>query len=201
MINPCRPIPPEASAVHHIVDDDVTECPTFDRFMQTIGLPDADYYCAHNSRFDAGFLPPTLGPWIDTYRSAIRLVADAPRYSNQVLRYNLGLKVDRELPVHRVRGDVETTAALLCYLVEYARACLARGGEIGGVTDLAALAMLAEHATAPALLRVVGFGKHAGQKWSEVPRDYLRWILSQPQDAFDEDVRFTAERCYNCAVQ
>jgi exodeoxyribonuclease X len=36
----------------------------------------------------------------------------------------------------------------------------------------------------------VPFGKHRGQKWSDVPLDYLGWITRQ--DDMSEDVKFTA---------
>lgn len=42
----------------------------------------------------------------------------------------------------------------------------------------------------PALLPKCHFGKHRGQKWSEVPVDYLSWILRQAD--MDDDVKHTA---------
>jgi uncharacterized protein (DUF3820 family) len=44
--------------------------------------------------------------------------------------------------------------------------------------------------SSPILFKKVGFGRHFGQLWSEVPRDYLRWILDQKD--FDPDTRYTA---------
>jgi exodeoxyribonuclease X len=41
------------------------------------------------------------------------------------------------------------------------------------------------------LLRRVGFGKHRGEPWSEVPSDYLSWVVGKPD--MSEDVKFTAQ--------
>lgn len=41
----------------------------------------------------------------------------------------------------------------------------------------------------PSLLYKCVFGKNAGKLWSEVPKDYLSWIINQD---FDEDVKYTA---------
>ena len=38
---------------------------------------------------------------------------------------------------------------------------------------------LVELSKAPVLLRKVSFGKHYGESWSDVPTDYLDWILSK----------------------
>src|SRR5262249_33520566 len=69
LVRPGKPIPPGASAVHHIVDEDVQRAPTLaeviDRFRG------ADYYVAHNCDFERSFFAARgieLGPWICTYK-------------------------------------------------------------------------------------------------------------------------------------
>ena len=42
----------------------------------------------------------------------------------------------------------------------------------------------------PVLLKKVGFGKHFGQLWIDVPHDYLQWADRQD---FDADVKFTVK--------
>jgi hypothetical protein len=44
----------------------------------------------------------------------------------------------------------------------------------------------------PLLLTMCNFGKHAGKKWADVPRDYLQWM--ERTGGFDPDVAFTAKR-------
>ena len=43
----------------------------------------------------------------------------------------------------------------------------------------------------PALLTVIGFGKHRGQRFDAAPRDYLEWIADGQND-LREDVKFSA---------
>ncbi|MBX9589232.1 MAG: 3'-5' exonuclease [Hyphomonadaceae bacterium] len=74
LVRSAKPIPPGASAVHHIVDEDVANAPSFaeviDRFKG------ADFYVAHNCEFERSFLVAQgveLGPWICTYKCALRV--------------------------------------------------------------------------------------------------------------------------------
>lgn len=57
VINPERPIPPDATRIHGIKDEDVNDKPTFreiaDEFVAFIG---ADRLVAHNSSFDVSFI-------------------------------------------------------------------------------------------------------------------------------------------------
>ena len=169
LIDPGMPIPPQASGVHHITDEMVRTAPT------TLPEITARHYVAHGSRFEAAFLPE-LGPWIDTYRCALRAWPDAPDHKLQTLRYWLGL---RHIPgvghlqPHRALYDAVVASQVFGRLLD--AECT--------------LEQMLEWSIEPAVLRVVGFGKHGGKPWSEVPRDYLRWILTQD---FDEDVIHTA---------
>lgn len=197
-VNPGRPIRPEASAVHHMVDADVAFAPPLDRAVEEVIASvmlgqdryEVDAYVAHNAPFDRGFLGGHLSaaPWLDTYRAAKRYLPDLPGHSNQYLRYALRLPVphvsdDPLLAPHRALGDAIVTAALLRYLLAGpAREDYQRLGVRG----------LAEHVDSPLLLTTCNFGKHAGKPWAEVPRDYLAWMLRQ-QPGFDPDTTFTAE--------
>lgn len=51
---------------------------------------------------------------------------------------------------------------------------------------------LIEWTSTPMLLHTVRFGKHKGLPWSKVPKDYLRWICGNMQDA-DADTIHTAK--------
>ena len=46
----------------------------------------------------------------------------------------------------------------------------------------------------PALLVRCGFGKHRGQKWEDIPADYLQWVLRQDMDS---SVKHTARHHLN----
>ena len=61
-INPGRPIPPEATAVHKITDADVADCPTFKEVAKTIAadLEGCDLAGYNSNRFDVPLLVEEL---------------------------------------------------------------------------------------------------------------------------------------------
>lgn len=58
--------------------------------------------------------------------------------------------------------------------------------EFGGETT----EKMVEISKDPALIRVMPFGKHKGQKMDKVPRDYLEWLLSTD---LDEDLEYSVK--------
>jgi len=179
LIDPGCPIPPEISAIHHIIDDDVRGQPTFAHAIGYALLGDVDAYCAHRAAFERQWITPALTgatPWICTLRCAYRVWPDAPGHSNQALRYWLKPEgLDREIAkvAHRAGPDAYVTAFTLRELLKKAT-----------------VDQLIKWSAEPALLPRVQFGKHYGLPWSKVPVDYLSWILRQPD--MDEDIVHTA---------
>lgn len=183
LCNPGRGIPPEAMAIHHITEEDAASFPSpmsvTHRWLQSLGEP--DILVAHNAKFDRGMMESLLGAirpkWICTYKCAIMLWPDAPKHSNQVLRYWLGLKPDASLMTglapHRALYDIIVTREILRTMLK-----------------LQPLEKLLEWSSGPILLPKVSFGKHNGKLWSEVDRGYLGWVLRQ--DDMDEDKIHTA---------
>lgn len=177
LVNPCQPIPPEASAIHHLTDRDVVNAIPADE-LRAMLRRDATY-AAHNAKFDSGFLRLPIS--ICTKKLAYRIWPTAPRHSNQVLRYWIGIEFDAaslravELPPHRALHDAFVTAHLLLRLLSAIDWDIDRAIQIS---------------SEPALLPKVTFGKHAELPWANVPKDYLQWVLKQD---FDEDVKFTAQ--------
>ena len=89
LFDPGIPIPPDASAVHHITDEDVKGCRAFLDIRPGVedGWFDADIYAAHFAEFDAGFVPQIKGkPVVCTYRLARHLWPTLDQYKNQYLR-------------------------------------------------------------------------------------------------------------------
>lgn len=178
-VNPGRPIPPVSMAVHHIIDQDVADAPPL---REAIGqFEGADWNVAHNAPFEMGFLPMLGADWICTYRCALRVWPHFPSHGNQALRYQLGLVnpfgMDRNaLVAHRAFSDAVVTAAVLAEMLKT------------GVkwSDLVAWSK------EPPLLQVMGFGKHKGTKWSDVPADYLEWIIG-PKCDLDADTKWNAK--------
>lgn len=181
LVNPGIPIPALASAIHHIVDSDVANAPS--KMPYGIKLPKRDCYVAHNAAFDSSFLPDLSNKhWLCTMRLAKRVRPEMEKFSNQYLRYALGLSVD--LPAgalpHRALPDALVTAAVLRYLLKN----LPEGSP-------STVADLAQWCAEPMLLKKCNFGnKHRGKLWCDVPKDYLAWIERECK-GLDADTQHT----------
>jgi exodeoxyribonuclease X len=109
LVNPGRPIPAEASGIHHITDDMVKDAPKINELHEEIvrGL-DGGHLCAHEAKFEKACLPQ-FAPLITicTRKCAATLWPDEPDHKNQTMRYWLGLKLrDPALATpHRAAGD------------------------------------------------------------------------------------------------
>jgi DNA polymerase III epsilon subunit family exonuclease len=183
LVDPQRPIPARASAVHGIVDDDVAGAPTLAQLAPRIGAMTRDaVVVAHNAAFDVGFLPFVAErPILCTLKLARRLV-DAPNYRNDTLRRVLSLRPDAPATrAHRAEADADVTAALLLELLRRYR----RGPHEPTLSAL--LAMLAR----PVALERFAFGAFRDRSLRDVPTDYLRWILTVDFDNWP-DVAHTA---------
>lgn len=178
LVNPRRPMPVEARAIHHIGDADLADAPAIDRGMLELSKGAPEAYCAHNAKFEQEFFTGGKVPWICTLKVGRRLWPDCPSHSNQCLRYFLGIELEDALamPPHRAAPDAYVTAHILAAAID----------------DGAAIADMIHWSNEPSLLPgVINFGKHRGVLWSSVDADYLRWIAKQPD--MDEDKRFTAK--------
>lgn len=179
-VNPGRPIPVEARAVHHIRDDDVTDAPTLDRLAPSLIEFVGDcVLVAHNARFDRRMLPFLSDrPWLCTMRLARHLIDDAFSYSNAALYELLCPKSPIAANTHRAAADARITACILPALLQLAEA---RWGRLAP-GDLAA------RADGPYLVRYMPFGKHRGQPLDQLPKSYIRWLLREGAD-LEEDLR------------
>lgn len=184
LVQPNVDIPPENSAVHHIIAEDLVNAPQLEEILHHYLDDSVTHYVAHNSRFEQSFLTTEMGftkPWICTYKSALRLWPEAPGHKNQVLRYwfRTPEMLNREIGLpHRALPDCIVTAYILAEILK----------------KEPSVEQLVEWSAQPGLLVKVGFGKHFGERWSEVEKSYLRWILSN--GTFEEDVMFTARHYY-----
>jgi exodeoxyribonuclease X len=182
LVNPCKPIPPAASAVHHIVDADVVLKPRIEAIIHRFVHPGEriDAYVAHNAKFEQAFLGQfdNTKPWLCAYKAALRMWPDLDSHSNQFLRYALNLPVPRDaarLP-HRALSDAIVTAHLLIALFNQ------------GVS----VEQMLEWSPEPPLFTRLTFGRHKGMRWDKAPTDYLMWMLSVPD--MSEDNKWNAQR-------
>lgn len=172
------PISVEARAVHHISEDDIADAPPITTGFMKLGDGGPTYYCAHNADFERAFFGGGGVPFICTYKVALRVWPDAPSHSLQVLRYWLDLDIDQEkgLPAHRAGPDAYVGAALMARILSEP-----------GAPDLDTMVRWSK---GPALLPRINFGKHKGEKWSDLPSDYLRWIVDKSD--LDRDAKANA---------
>lgn len=201
-VNPGRPIPREATAVHGIGDDDVRDAPSFRQIARGIldFLGDADLAGFNVSRFDAPLLDREFrDAGLDLGLSRRRLI-DAmtvfhrkePRHLSAAVKFYLGREHEG---AHGAASDVEAAVAVL-------EAQLARYDDLPrSVAELEAWCRprvgTATDASGRFVWRdgelVFAFGKHQGKSLRFVARDardYLEWIVRQD---FAPDVRRIAE--------
>lgn len=186
LVNPGIPIPPQASAIHHITDEDVADAPSIEDAIAPFFDEEFDFVVAHNAAFDKRFLDFGQCPWVCTWKLATVVYPDAPSHSNQVLRYWLGLQgpvIATAQFAHRALYDSEVTAQLFQNLLSKA-------------TSEEPLEKMITVSSNPILLKKCGFGKHKGMLWSEVPRNYLDFILNK-SSGWDENVLHTARHYFN----
>jgi DNA polymerase-3 subunit epsilon len=181
LINPGRHIPADASRVHGIFGRDVAQAPTFEQAVEKytdLYVPTLPAVC-HNASFDSVLLrrSPRLADgnpkFLCTLRLAQNLVPGCSSYSLDSLRSSLRLGAHVDVPVaHRAANDVATASLLLKHLID----CYLGAGypdEIDGLFEAATIQRMP-------------FGKHKGKLLSEVPVDYIDWLLNR---AIDDDLR------------
>lgn len=128
LINPKRPMPPEATAINQITQEMLSAAP----YAQDV-LPGMIDFIAgaclvgHNVRFDLGFLCYELSlmgrrlndgtPVVDTLKMAKELIPYLSSYRLSYLANSLGISVGQ---THRAMADVELTANVMKRLFEMA---------------------------------------------------------------------------------
>lgn len=128
LVNPGRPIPPDASAVNGITDEMVEGAPGMQEvapgFLDFVGIDSV--IVIHNAPFDMSFvqtkliklgLPHMSNLVIDTLDLAKREFGPGGNSLGQLARR---LALEQGTP-HRALGDTETTARLFLYLRERCR--------------------------------------------------------------------------------
>lgn len=183
LYKPPIPIPPEASAVHHITNKMIADKSPFREsseyatikslFESGDAIP-----VAHNAKFDVAILKKegiVIPQVICTLRLARHLDKEnkIPRYNLQYLRYYLGMEIDAV--AHDAQGDVRVLAAL------FERLKNKMIEECGGDEEKA-LAEMLEVSARPSLIPVFTFGKYSEKTVAEVAkidRGYLEWLLKQ----------------------
>lgn len=168
----------EARSIHHILDAWLEHSPLTSTLTDWLHSPTVDAYCAHGAEFEKMFFNPPDSRWICTSKCSRHLWPEATKHSNQALRYCLNLDLDPVLcdPPHRAAPDAYVTTYILIEQLK-----------------LATIDQLIDWTTQPRRLDKVPFGKHYGVLWTELPKDYLGWMLKNIA-TFEEDVAFAIRR-------
>lgn len=189
LVNPGIPIPPEASMVHHLRDEDVANAPDIEEAMAPFFEEEFDFVVAHQASFDKRMMDFARAPWACSLKMSRAVYPDAMNHKNMYLYYWLNLpKLVHSvgLSSHRALFDAEATTHLFQHLLSRATSD----------DPIEAIIHLSNN---PRLLKTCKLKKHLDKPWSEVPKDYLNWILNprtpHPQP-FDEDVVYTAQYYY-----
>jgi len=174
-------IEPEARAAHHIDPHDVmTFGVSLERMEAHLQAGTPDLLASHYAEFDRKFYTPPAGTiWLCTEKCARAAWEKAPSYGNQVLRYWLNLQVNPQLatPAHRAGPDTYVTAHLLQHLLT------------GATLDT-----LIEWTREPRVFWKMPFGKHRGERFADLPDDYIKWMLSPKAADMDPEILASARR-------
>ncbi len=185
-VNPKKPIEPQYSAIHNIVDADVKDAQEWFQIapevLKAVG-GEIVAYAAHHKKLESHLIHERVTgylPWICTYKVGLKLWPDSPSHSNNALRYFInpaGLDRRFAVPTHRALPDAYVTAFTL-------REALNMGHSIE---------TLVKWSDEPSMLPRCKVGKYRtddgkGTPWKDVETSYMEWILGKD---FDEDTKHT----------
>jgi exodeoxyribonuclease X len=162
---PSKPIGLAALATHHILDEELTNCPPSGSFK----LPkDTEYLIGHNVDFDWNVIGTPEIRRICTLHLARSIWPELESHSQGAILYFLDRKNAKERlrNAHSAGADIRICATILEHI------CKERN-----IDSLEVLWQKSEEARTPTHMP---FGKHKGTPIAEVPRDYARWLLDQP---------------------
>lgn len=156
-----------AMATHHIMDEDLGDCPPSAAFA----LPDGiEYLIGHNIDFDwkAAGCPEVKR--IDTLALAREHYPEADSHTLSAMLYLLDRENARDKlrSAHSALTDVLVCKDVLAAMLE---------GPLAYIASWEDLWRASEEARIP---KVMPFGKHKGVHIENVPADYKAWLLRQP---------------------
>lgn len=185
LVKPPVAIPPETSAVHHIIDEDVQEFPAWEAQspLLSMHLSPGRVAVAHNADYEKAVLgargPLVQIPWLCTYKASLRVWPDAPSHSNEGLRYWLQLGGNRGRRWRQDQHSAAHDAVVTMLIVEE----LLRVGT--------SIADMIRWTGEPAMLPTCPLGDWRGFKWADVDGGFLEWIIRKIDDR--PDVVFCAQ--------
>ena len=160
--NPGKPITLGALATHHIMDEELVDCPPATSFS----LPsDVEYLIGHNVDFDWEVIGKPEVKRICTLALARKLWTNLDSHNQGALLYYLDRNTAREQlrNAHSALTDVRICAVILDHICQQLN-----------VKTIEDLYTESEKARIPTTMP---FGKHKGLLLTDLPSDYKLWLL------------------------
>ena len=164
-----EPISFAAMAVHHIIESDLINKPSYNTFRLPQGVT---YLIGHNIDYDIKAIQKCDNSiqvkGICTLALSRMVWPDAP-HNLSALYYMTAGGTDQTRKdlrnAHNAAADIMFTATILRELIK-----------LTGIKDMQSLYLLSEKARIPTKMT---FGKHSGMLIKDVPADYKTWLLKQ----------------------
>lgn len=162
--NPGKPISLGALATHHIMDEELVNCPASSSFRLPAGT---QYLIGHNIDFDWVAIGCPEVKRICTLALARSLWPDLDSHTQSALLYYFERETAREQlrNAHSALADVWICSKIVGQIINKLHP-----------VSLDALWEMSEKARIP---KVMPYGKHKGELISQVPTDYKQWLLRQ----------------------
>lgn len=166
-----QPISYAAMAVHHILESDLIDQPFYNEFE----LPEQTaYIIGHNVDYDISIIAKCgvdvskLKP-ICTLALARRVWENAEAHNISALIYLISKGSDKAREMlkgaHRADADIILTANILMHIIHHLN-----------IQTIEQLYVASEEARIP---KSISFGKHKGTAISDLPTDYVQWLMRQ----------------------
>lgn len=164
---PSKPITLAAKSVHHITEDHLSKCEP----PSTFRMPSTEYLIGHNVDFDWVAIGKPNVKRIDTLALCRKFWPEADSHSLGAMIYlHFPLEASWMLKgAHSALSDVRNTIRLLNRILN--------AGDHDSPKSWDEVWKASEAARVPT---VMVFGKHKGTAIKDVPADYKRWLLNQP---------------------
>ena len=162
--NPGKPISLGALATHHIMDEELINCPASSSFRLPAGTK---YLIGHNIDFDWVAIGSPEVKRICTLALARSLWPDLDSHTQSALLYYFERDTARDQlrNAHSALADVWICSKIVAQIIDKLHP-----------VSLDALWEMSEKARIP---KTMPYGKHKGELISQVPSDYKQWLLRQ----------------------
>lgn len=167
--NPGKPIELGALATHHILDEEVADCPPASEFSLPAGTK---YLIGHNVDYDWKVIGEPDVKRICTLALCRHLFPEADSHTQSAMIYLFERDSARQRlrNAHSAMDDVMNCRVVLDYALN----------KLGGVTNETTWEEIWQASEKARIPTVMNFGKHKGMAIKDVPSDYKAWLLRQP---------------------